>query len=162
MILFHTLSWLERQHSSTIFSNIQSSFVAMICQALYIRPQYITSLLDFLRLVGTVYFKKHLAAFNSQYGHEAPQHRFNSIDSTVTNQERHQLWLQKIRETIAERITCEEERIPSFTALWCHWLRSCWISQLWQNSPQSDVYSQLPPPDESGWLLHQDDSYTID
>ena len=117
--------------------------------------------LSFLRLVGTVYFKKHLAAFNSQYGHEAPQHLINSIDSTVTNQERHQLWLQKIRETVAERITCEEERVPSFTALWRHWLRSCWISQLWQNSPQSDVYSQLPPPDESGWLLHQDGSYTI-
>ena len=59
-----------------------------------------SELLSFLRLVGTVYFKKHLAAFNSQYGHEAPQHLFNSIDSTVTNQERHQLWLQKIIEKL--------------------------------------------------------------
>ena len=115
--------------------------------------------LSFLLLVGTVYFKKHLAAFNSQYGHEAPQHLFNS---TVTNEKRHQLWLQKIRESVAERIICEEERVPSFTALWCHWLRSCWISQLWQNSPSSDVYSELPPPHENGWLLHQNGSYTID
>ena len=39
--------------------------------------------LAFLRLVGKViYFKKHLTAFNSQYGHEAPQHLFNSINST--------------------------------------------------------------------------------
>ena len=97
--------------------------------------------LAFIRLVGTAYFKKHLAAFSSLYNHETPLHLFNSIDSSLSDQERHHKWLQTIRSVVADRITSEEERVPSFTSLWRHWLRSCWISQLWQFSNLSDVSS---------------------
>ena len=56
----------------------------------------------------------------------------------------------------------EEERVPTYTALWRHWLRSCWVSQMWRNSTQSDLYASLPPPENSGWIRLSDESYTID
>jgi len=55
----------------------------------------------------------------------------------------------------------EEERVPFITALWRHWLCSCWVNQLWQNSSEEDVFSSLPLPEESGWNK-LDDGYTFD
>ena len=52
--------------------------------------------------------------------------------------------------------------MPSFTALWRHWLRSYWTSQLWQSSPLPDLYSALSLREQSGWLRNSDDSYSID
>ena len=49
----------------------------------------------------------------------------------------------------------------TITSLWRHWLRSCWVSQFWQHSNHPDIFTQLPVPEESGWLLHCD-KYTID
>ena len=115
----------------------------------------------FIRLVGTVYFKKHLAAFSSVYGHDTSRQLFNSVLS-LAPKEKHQTWLEKIRSVVAERITSEEERLPSFTSLWRHWQRSCWICQMWLNSPRTDLYYSLPPPEQSGWLLNHDGNYTID
>jgi len=112
--------------------------------------------------VGTCYFKKHLAAFVSVYGHETPTHLYNSIDHSLQTQQKHEIWLQKIRKVVGERITNEEERVPSFTSLWRHWLRSCWVSQMWQNSPCHDLYSSIPLPEHSGWIHHSDGTYAID
>ena len=33
---------------------------------------------------------------------------------------------------------------------------------MWLNSPLADLYCSLPPPEQSGWLLNHDGSYTID
>ena len=41
---------------------------------------------------------------------------------TVSHEEQHQKRLQDIRTVIAEQITTEEERVPSYTSLWSHWL----------------------------------------
>ena len=117
--------------------------------------------LAFIRLVGTVYFKRHVAAFSSVYGHDTSRQLFNSVLCS-TPEEHHQTWLEKVRSVVAERIASEEERVPSFTSLWRHWLRSCWISQMWLNSPLADLYCSLPPPEQSGWLLNHDGSYAID
>ena len=81
--------------------------------------------LSFVRFVGTCYFKRHLAAFISLYGHETPTHLYNSLDPSLQPRERHRTWPQKIREAVSDRITNEEERVPSFTSLWRHWLRAC-------------------------------------
>ena len=43
-----------------------------------------------------------------------------------------------------------------------HWLRSCWVSQMWQNSPCHDLYSSIPLPEHSGWIHHSDGTYAID
>ena len=77
-------------------------------------------------------------------------------------EEKHKLWLHQLRKVISDRIVNEEDRVPTFTALWKHWLRCCWVSQLWQHSNCSDIYSTLPAPEESGWELQNDGQYQID
>ena len=115
-----------------------------------------------IRLVGTVYFSKHLASFNTLYGHETPIHSYNSVDSTLSPTERHKKWIEHLTKIIADRIKAEEDRIPSYTALWRHWLRSCWGGSLWLNAPLPDPYSSLIHPENSGWLLLTDGKYIID
>ena len=72
--------------------------------------------LAFIRLVGTVYFKKHLPSFVSLYGHETPDHSFNYIDQSLRPHQRHQMWFERIREVVSDRIQCEEH-VPSYTSL---------------------------------------------
>ena len=117
---------------------------------------------SFIRLVGTVYFKKHISGFISRYNYDSPIHLYNSFDPTLSDEMRHQSWLQSIREVVSERITSEEERVPTYTSLWRHWLRTCWCLQLWHASSQEDMYKDLPPPETSGWLQLSDGSYIID
>jgi len=117
--------------------------------------------LAFTRLVGSLYFKKHCKTFEAAKGYKTPIHLYNSIDASLQAEERHQLWLNQIREVVGTRIIHEEERVPSQTSLWRHWLRSCWISQMWQRSSQRDIYGSLPPPTEYGWKL-SDGNYVIE
>ena len=70
--------------------------------------------------------------------------------------------IERIREVVSDRIQCEEERIPSYTSLWRHWMRSCWISTMWRNSHTDDLYTNLPDPHLNGWLLSEDGLYSID
>ena len=113
----------------------------------------------FLRLVGTLYFKKNLPAFVSEYGFATPNQLFNSLD-TVPH--KHKIWIEKIRNVVADRIVCEEERVPSDGALWRHWLRTCWFSQMWANSPQEDILEGIPPPEQSGWKMVGNHQYKFD
>ena len=53
-------------------------------------------------------------------------------------------------------------RVSIITSLWCHWLRCCWMSQMWQHSNQADIFVSLPSPEDSGWLLQADGKYIID
>lgn len=76
--------------------------------------------LSFVRLVGTVYFKKHLPSFISIDGHETPLQSFNAIEKQLTPSAAHKAWLARIRELVGNRIKSEEERVPSYTALWRH------------------------------------------
>ena len=117
--------------------------------------------LSFVRLVGTCYFKKHIAAFIANYNHSTPIQLYNSTDTQLSITERHQAWLQKIRQTVSNRIINEQDQIPSHTSLWRHWLRSCWVHQMWQQSIYPDMYSSLPLPELSGWIK-EDNSYAID
>ena len=117
--------------------------------------------LAFLRLVGTVYFKKHLPSFVSLYGHETPDQSFNSIDQSLDPHQRHNVWFERIREVVSDRIQCEEERVPSYTSLWRHWMRSCWISTMWTHSHTDNLYTNLPNPHLNGWLLSEG-FYSID
>ena len=115
--------------------------------------------LAFMRLVGTLYFKKHLSAFISR-GYETPQHLFHSLEE-ASPLDQHQQWLENIRGTIGERITSEDERVPSHGALWRHWLRSCWVYKMWGKSMSKTI--GLPPPEKYGWELnHNDGTYCID
>ena len=114
------------------------------------------------RLIGTCYFKKHLSAFVALKGHKTPTHLYNSLDPSLQMTEKHKQWLQQIREVVGDRIINEEDRVPTFTSLWRHWLRSCWISQMWQRCSYPDIFSTLPAPELSGWVLQSDNNYVID
>ena len=45
--------------------------------------------------------------------------------ASLSSPEQHQKWLDHIHQTIWDRISSENETIPSFEALHYHWLRSC-------------------------------------
>ena len=110
---------------------------------------------------GHMLLQKNLSAFKvNSDSHQVPFHLYNSIDSTLPSRNKHELWLTEIHKVVGGRILNEEDRVPSITALWRHWLRSCWTSQLWHNS-SVDVYTSLPIPEESGWN-ESHDGYTFD
>ena len=115
----------------------------------------------FIRLVGTLYFKKHYAAVVSLKGLETPQQLFNGFCNSDPEQN-HLEWYNCIRAIVSDRITSEPERMPSPTSMWRHWMRSCWVAHLWLNSPEEDVQASLPSPDNCGWKQASDDSYTVD
>ena len=97
------------------------------------------------RLVGTLYFKKHLSAFVILGCVQTPVQHFNSITGEIKG-ERHQQWYGDIRRIVSDRICSEEERMPSYRLLWRHWVWSFWMAQMWKHSPQADVYFALTPP----------------
>ena len=104
---------------------------------------------------------KNIAAFITNYGHTTPLQLYNSVDISLPVSQRHEMWLQKVRQAVCNRIVNEEDRVPTYTSLWRHWLRSSWIHQMWQRSPHQDVYSTLPEPEQSGWKKNGN-NYTID
>jgi len=118
--------------------------------------------LSLIRLIGTFYFKKHLNGFDALRGHKTPMHLYNSFDPSLQTAEKHEKWLQKIREVVKDRIFTEEDRVPTYSSLWRHWQRSCWISQLWQQSSEADIFMALPSPQSSGWVLQTDGRYTVE
>ena len=94
---------------------------------------------SFVRLIGTVYFKKHFAAFKF----DSPRTYLNSFaleGVSITGQ--HKKWLRDIKATVWERVEFEDELPPSWEALWRHWLRSCWVSHYWSQAVQNQ-YSVL-------------------
>ena len=108
--------------------------------------------LSLIRLFGTVYFfKKHLATIVSRLGFDTPTQLFNSIPDQGTDREgKHKQWYMLIRGVIP--VLSEDQRPPTLTALWRHWMRSSWINKMWANSPKADLYSELAPPESQGWI----------
>ena len=117
--------------------------------------------LAFLRLIGTAYFQKHVSTFSSQLDCQTPRQLINTINGTSTKAI-HETWLNKIRTVTSTLIDTEEKRVPSYTALWRHWLRSSWISMMWLFSITPHVYANLPKPEESGWIVNTYQNYSID
>ena len=91
-----------------------------------------------------------------------PDHLFNSVDPSLDPHQRHPNWIDKIREVVNDCIQSEEDRVPSYTSLWRHWMRSCWVSRMWRSYHEVDVYTNLPDPHLNGWIWTDDDTYVID
>jgi hypothetical protein len=72
-------------------------------------------------------------SFVSLFSYHTSEQLYNSIKTTASTEDKHKEWILKIRSVISERITKEEERMPSITALWRHWLRTTYICKLNQN-----------------------------
>ena len=64
--------------------------------------------LSFVRLIGTLYFKKHLSAFVALKCVQTPVQLFNSI-AGHTIEERYELWYRNIQGIVSDRICSEEE-----------------------------------------------------
>ena len=92
--------------------------------------------LSFVRLVGTMYFKKHLSVFHCN----TPRALYMSLEETgLSPREQHKKFIQIIREEVWSRIEFEDELPPSFEALQRHWLRTCWVSNMWSQANKNHM-----------------------
>ena len=78
--------------------------------------------LSFIRLIGSCHFKKYLSTFSCRYECQTPDQLFNTTDSSLIPEKRHEELLGSIRIVVSTLITTEET-VPSFTALQLHWKR---------------------------------------
>ena len=92
--------------------------------------------MSFVRLIGTIYFKKHLAQFTVNIPHAL---YMSLTQSDVAPMQQHKKFIEVIRETVWSRIQFEDELPPSFDALWWHWLRACWVSNMWSQATQNHL-----------------------
>lgn len=96
---------------------------------------YMKGFLSFLRLVGTVYFKKHSTGFDTQ----SPSSHFLRYANAQDDTTQHREWIDEIRQTISDRTTYDTGMIPSTEALFYHWKRTCWILHMWGQADENDM-----------------------
>lgn len=89
----------------------------------------------FLRLVGTVYFRKNATAF----AFDTPEPHFKSFMNSSDIEKQHEDWLQDIQQNIWDRIIFENQMVPSMGALWRHWKCSCLVLDMWKNADQNTM-----------------------
>lgn len=104
--------------------------------------------LAFLRLVGTVYFKKYCSGFSIR----CPEQHYVTFNHLgLSAKEQHHRWLDDIRETIWFRTQFENEMMASNESLKLHWMRSCWILHMWEQADRNKII--LQPISEYGWNI---------
>ena len=116
-----TFLWYLFQHAEFITGETQYTQDSLSDTLLNVHKQ---GFLAFLRLIGTVYFKKHATAFESS---SSESHFKSFISSSTDIEEQHRNWLEDIRQNSLDRITFEAEKVPSTEALWQYWKHSCWV-----------------------------------
>ena len=57
--------------------------------------------------------------------------------ATFLTSKSHSTWLDDIRHSIWDRVTFENEMVPSDEALFLHWKRSCWVLDMWRQADQN-------------------------
>lgn len=92
------------------------------------------SCLSFFRLVGCTYYRKHASAFEFA----SPVTLYRSITESNVHQ-KHELWLQHIRNIVWLRADSESKNMPSTSSLKLHWMRSLWIIGMWHKSVENDI-----------------------
>lgn len=106
--------------------------------------------LAFMRLIGTTYFKKNASGFDTP---SPSTHFLQFCDSNLTPKQQHSAWLEDIRQTIWYRVKCENHQIASDAALWLHWQRCCWVSDMWGQADTN--YMTVASVVDSGWTLRE-------
>ena len=109
-------------------------------------------LLSFFRLVGSVYFQANRASLHQHASN--PVELFNSIGAS-TALEHHSKFLSVIRKASWQGVY-EDSLLPSDSALSFHWLRSCWVAQVWGSATQP-VFN-YPDLNLYGWHCDEDSS----
>ena len=104
-----------------------------------------TGFLAFLRLIGMIYFKKYASGFSTP----TPESHFNT--QGLIPLEAHRLWLDDIRQCMWDRVQFENAMVPSTDALYRHWMRACWVIDMWHQASNNEMVVQ--PLVEYGWKL---------
>jgi len=92
-----------------------------------------------MRLIGTVYFKKHATGFNTS----SPFAHFLQFRTQSTSiEQQHMPWLDDIRQNIWDRIKFENEML-------LHWQRSCRVIHMWEQADRDTM--TLQPITQHGW-----------
>ena len=86
--------------------------------------------------------------------HETPRAFLNSFDPLQDGSLDHKTWLEAVRHTVWERVQFEDEMPPSWDGLWRHWLRSCWVSDMWNQATQNQC--SLLRLSQYGWIVSGD------
>ena len=86
--------------------------------------------LAFLRLIGSVYFKRYKSAF----AQPTPAAYFHSISENLDSKEHHMKWINSIRATIWPYTQTPEDELPSTDSLQYHWKRSMWTANTWRQA----------------------------
>ncbi|CAG2223496.1 unnamed protein product [Mytilus edulis] len=104
-------------------------------------------LYSFYRLICSVYFSKHRAAFQP---YSTPKSLFDSISEGDLH-EKHISFISAIREKLWERVVTEVEMMPNHEALKLHWMRCCWVFDYWsQSTSNTHALSDLS---KCGWQI---------
>ena len=53
--------------------------------------------------------------------------------------QQHKRFIEVIRESVWSGIEFEDELSPSFDALWHHWQRTCWVSNMWNQAASNHM-----------------------
>ena len=101
-----------------------------------------------MRLVGTVYFKKHASEFDTP---SPSSHFLQFADADPTIQHIHWIDDTCIHQNIADRITFVTSMVPSNDALYFHWKRTCWVLGMWEQADRKTMV--LKPITENGWTI---------
>ncbi len=104
--------------------------------------------LAFIRMIGTLYFKKHSTGFETP---SPASHFLTFCDPNLTALQQHSVWLDDIRQNIWYRVKFENEMIPSDEALRLHWRRTCWVVDMWSQATRNTMI--LEPITDHGWTV---------
>ena len=109
-----------------------------------------------MRLIGTVYYKKHATAFEMP---TPAMHFIKFAKADKTLQQQHTDWLEDIRQNIWDRVKYENDMIPSNDALYLHWQRSCWVINMWQQADHNSM--ALQPMTSYGWEVCNQELFIV-
>ena len=129
-----------------VFSNMQHSYQVASKNKVNWTAHH-SAFLSFLRLVGSAYYKKHVAAFDAN----SPHALFKQQRAT-SPEDHHQQWLYTIRDGVWQRADVKDDCVPSESALLLHWKRACWVIELWRQAECRRIESR--PLNGNGWVLH--------
>ena len=80
----------------------------------------------------------------------------------ATSKDMHLQWYNIIRAIVSDRITTEQDRMPSHTSMLRHWFHSCCIAGMWFNFTEEDIQQELPAPELCGWKKNENRTYEYD
>ena len=69
----------------------------------------------------------------------------------IEHEQQHKLFIEAIRKTVWSRIQFEDELPPSFDALWQHWQRTYWVSNMWSEATSNHM--SLLHLTQYGWRI---------